>query len=106
MTSIWAQIVVCIYAQMPAVYLFDYNFWISAFVIKDRNIRNMWILPNQMRMLFELCYMTEEFVTPLSTPPSEAEDATAVDTGRHSELGESVTSGLSESAIYDKIYET
>jgi len=50
--------------------------------------------------------MTEEFVTPLSTPPSEAEDAAGADTARHSEMGESITSGLSESAIYDKIYET
>jgi len=56
--------------------------------------------------MFELCCMIEEFVTPLSTPPSEAEDAAASDTARHSELGESVTSGLSASAIYDKIYET
>ena len=64
-------------------------------------------LTNQTRMLFELCCMTEEFVTPLSTPPSETEDAAAAaDTGRPSDLGESVTSGLSESAIYDKIYET
>jgi len=56
--------------------------------------------------MFELCCMIEEFVTPLSTPPSEAEDAAASDTASHSELGESVTSGLSASAIYDKIYET
>ena len=51
-----------------------------------------------------LFYVWEEFVTPLSTPPSEAEDAAATeDTARQTE---SVTSGLSESAIYDKIYET
>jgi len=42
-------------------------------------------------------------VTPLSTPPSEAEDAATEDYARR---GESVTSGLSESAICDKIYET
>jgi len=41
----------------------------------------------------------------MSTPPSEAEDA-AADTARCSELGETAASGVSASAIYDKIYET
>ena len=51
--------------------------------------------------------MTEEFVTPLSTPPSVAEDAaTTDDATKHSESGENVTSVLSETAIHDKIYET
>jgi len=57
-------------------------------------------------MLFMLCCIAEEFVTPLSTPPSEAEDAVAADTAKHSELVENTTSSLSESAVYDKIYET
>jgi len=53
---------------------------------------------------FELCCVTEEFVTPLSTPPSEAEDATfATDAAKPAE---SMTSPLSESAIHSKIYET
>ena len=45
-------------------------------------------------------------MTPLSTPPSETEDTAAADAARPSEMGESITSGLSESAIHDKIYET
>jgi len=50
--------------------------------------------------------MTEEFVTPLSTPPSEAEDASTTEAVRQSELGESLTSSLTQSTINDKIYET
>jgi len=54
-----------------------------------------------------LCFVTEEFVTPLSTPPSETEDAAlTADAIKCSESGENVTSALSESAIHDKIYET
>jgi len=56
-----------------------------------------------LNLLSELCCVPEEFVTPLSTPPSEAEDTVSEVTAKQSE---GVTSGLSESAIYDKIYET
>ena len=44
-------------------------------------------------------------MTPLSTPPSVVEDA-AADTASRIEHGESIASGLLESAVYDKIYET
>jgi len=54
-------------------------------------------------MLFAFCCACEEFVTPLSTPPSEADEADTEDAARQTE---SITSGLSESAIHDKIYET
>jgi len=58
-------------------------------------------------MRFELFCVTEEFVTPLSTPPSEMEDgATVSDNAKHCQSGENVTAALSESAIHDKIYET
>ena len=50
-----------------------------------------------------MSFVSEEFVTPLSTPPSEPDEADAEDAARHTE---SITSGLSESAIYNKIYET
>jgi len=55
------------------------------------------------RICCVLCCVPEEFVTPLSTPPSETEDTVSEVTARQNE---SIRSGLSESAIYDKIYET
>jgi len=53
--------------------------------------------------------ITEEFVTPLSTPPSEMEDAVAAaaaDTSKNGDLLENNITGISESAIHSKIYET
>jgi len=87
-----------------------FTFWhlIQVCDFLNKNVDLCKTCARQSRTLFELCCVTEEFVTPLSTPPSEAEDATAAtgDATKRSESVENTTSTLSESALHDKIYET